>query len=126
MMIKKLGLALAVACAFGAGLCATFLGSFFGATLACLARAAFARVRCSFFFKALIGLAFLAALRGCFAFDLRFALTILTSSSPVGRQRRKKRGRFYPKYTLLRAPALQLVKLFDAQVQLRVQCRIRA
>jgi len=38
----------------------------------------------------LIAFAFFPALRGCFVFDLRFALTILASSSPKGRRAGKK------------------------------------
>jgi hypothetical protein len=83
----------ALSSALAAGLCgAAALSGFFGA-----GRAAFPRARArafgagrSFLFKTLIGLAFFLALRGCFAFDLRFALTILTSSSPVGPPGRKK------------------------------------
>jgi hypothetical protein len=41
-------------------------------------------------FNALIGLAFFPALRGCFTFDLRFALTMLASSSPRLRRAGKK------------------------------------
>jgi hypothetical protein len=56
-----------------------------------LARArAFLGAGRAFFLKTLIAFAFFPALRGCFVFDLRFALTILTSSSPKGCRAGKK------------------------------------